>query len=108
MSALGSPAGPPPFPWHDRDVLERLFAPHGFAVATEPHSLAFTAASADSYLDTEVNNHPLAVAGWRILEHHGGVEAVRKQALSVLEAANEEPPRFRVTGRYIVATATCT
>ena len=106
--ALGAPAGPPPFPWHDRHALEQLFAPYGFAVTIEPHSLAFTAASADAYLDGELNNHPLAVAGRRILEQHQALEVVREQALAVLEAANEEPARFRVTSRYIIATATRT
>jgi hypothetical protein len=106
MQALGAPAGPPPFPWHDPDALEQLFAPHGFAITTEPHSLAFTAASAAAYLDDELNNHPLAVAGRRILEQHQAAEQLREQALALLDAANEEPTGFRVTSRYIVATAT--
>jgi len=107
MGALGVPVGPPSFPWHDSDALEQLFAPHGFAITTEQHSLAFTAASADAYLDNELNNHPLALAGRPILEQHAAIDAVRTQALAVLEAANEEPAAgFRVTSRYSVATAT--
>ena len=44
-SALGAPPGPPPFPWHEREALAELFAPHGFDVAIEEQRLAFTAPS---------------------------------------------------------------
>lgn len=106
MRALGAPAGLPDFPWHERDALEQLFAPQGFAVTVHPHALAFTAASAAAFLDSQFENHPLAVAGRGILEQHRTLEGVREQALAVLEAANEDPGRFRVTSRYVVATAT--
>lgn len=105
MRALGIPAGPPEFPWHERDALEQLFTPHGFAVTTERHGLAFTAASPDDFLDSQFDNHPLAVAGRRILERHHALDEVREHALTVLRAANEEPGGFRVTTDYIVATA---
>ena len=105
MRVLGIPARPPEFPWHDRDSLEQLFAPHGFAVTTERHGLAFTAASADDFLDSQFDNHPLAVAGRRILEQHHALDDVREKALTVLRAVNEEPGSFCVTTDYIVATA---
>ena len=105
MRALGAPAGPPPFAWHDRDALERLFAPHGFSIAVEEHRLSFTAASPGDYLDSEGETHPLAVSGRRILQQHGRHEQVRAKLLAILEAANEDPFGFRVTSRYGVATA---
>ncbi len=105
MRALGVPAGPPPFAWHDRDALEQLVAPHGFSVTVEEHCLSFTAASPSDYLDTERENHPLAVAGHSILQQHGRDEQVRTKLLAILEAANEDPYGFCVTSRYIVATA---
>jgi len=105
MRALGAPAAPPPFPWHDHDALADLFAPHGFSVTADEHSLSFTAASASDYLDAEYENHPLVVAGRAVLEPRGEAEALRAQALEILEAANEDPAAFRVTSRYVVATA---
>lgn len=105
MRAFGAPAAPPPFPWHDRDALADLFAPYGFSVTADEHSLSFTAASASDYLDAEYESHPLAVAGRIVLEPRGEAEGLRAQALEILEAANEDPAGFRVTSRYVVATA---
>jgi SAM-dependent methyltransferase len=103
--AVGAPEGARPFAWHDRDALADLLAPFGFEVAVEENRLAFTAKSAQEYVDSEVANHPLAVAGGAVLERHGEAEAVRDQVLSIYEAANEDPDAFRVTSRYVVATA---
>lgn len=103
--AVGAPAGPPPFPWHDHHALVGLLAPYGFEVAVEEECLAFTASSASEYLDTEAANHPLAVAGRGLLERSGMAEALRDRMLSIYEAANEDPDGFRVTSRYVLATA---
>ena len=103
--AVGAPAGPPPFAWHDPDALAGLFAPHGLEVTVEHERLAFTAKSPRDYLDAESANHPLAVAGRAILEPRGEAQALRDHMLSIYEAANEDPDGFRVTSRYIVATA---
>jgi SAM-dependent methyltransferase len=103
--ALGAPAGPPPFAWHDRDALAELFAPYGFTVAVEEHRIAFTAASPREYLDVEFANHPLAVGGRQILEPRGELEALHEQSLAILEAGNEDPDAFRATSRYVIATA---
>ena len=103
--ALGTPPGPPPFPWHERGALEGLFHPLGFGVETEEHQLAFTGRSPSDYLNAEIESHPLFVTEQRILEQHGLDGDVRRRRLSVLEAANEDPSGFRVTRRYVVATA---
>jgi hypothetical protein len=102
--AIGVPAGPPPFAWHDRDALTGLFGPLGFGdpVLTEER-LAFTAPSAADYLDAEMKSHPLALAAQAVLEPHGKAQAVRDQMLAALESGNEEPGGFRVTSRYVVA-----
>ena len=47
----------------------------------------------------------MAVAGRAVLEQHGENEAVFERMVEVLEAANEDPEGFRVTSRYVVATA---
>jgi SAM-dependent methyltransferase len=101
--ALGAPAGPPPFAWHDRDALAELFAPHGFEVDLHEERLAFTAESPRAFLDEEAE-HPLAVAGWSVLEPRGESEAVRDRMLAIYEAGNEDPVAFRITSRYVVAT----
>ena len=102
--ALGAPA-PEPFAWHDLNALTRLFAPHRLAVEVEQHSLPFTAASPREFLEIEVENHPVAVTGLRVLEQAGRADAVRSQLLTILEEGNEDPQQFRLTSPYIVATA---
>ncbi len=104
-AAIGLPAGPPPFAWHDQSVLASLFGPHGFSVVVEPGQLAFTASSAREYLEIQGRDHPLSVAGQALLDSRGEGEGLRERALGVLEAANEDPGAFRVTSRYVVATA---
>jgi hypothetical protein len=103
--AVGAPAGPPPFAWHDRDALAELFAPYSFEVAVEEQRLAFKADSPREYLDAESANHPLAVAGRAVLERQGHGQELRDSMLSIYEAANEDPDGFRVTSRYVVTTA---
>jgi SAM-dependent methyltransferase len=103
--AVGAPAGPSPFAWHDRDALVGLLAPHGFEVSVKDERLAFTAKSPRDYLDAESANHPLAVAGRAVLERSGEADALRGRMLSIYEAANEDPDGFRLTSRYVVATA---
>lgn len=99
------PGGAQPFAWHDRDVLAELLRPHGFAVDVEERRLAFTDTSARDYAEGESRHHPLAVAGRAALERSGQTQAVFERALEVLEAGNENPDGFRVTSRYVVATA---
>ena len=103
-NALGAPAGPPPFPWHERTALAELFAPHGFEVTLDEDRLAFTAPSPEAYVD-EQEHHPLAVAGQAVLGPRRESHAVRERMLAILAAANEDPHAFRVTSRYVIATA---
>ena len=106
QEALGAPAAPPPFPWHERDALAGLLAPYGFGeVRMTEHSLAFTAPSPEAYLDAEAAAHPLWVAARPVLEAAGTLDAVRAEGLAVLTAGNEDPRGFRVTSRYVVALA---
>jgi SAM-dependent methyltransferase len=102
--ALGAPAPPPPFPWHDRDALAGLLSPHGFEVTVAEERLAFTAPSAEAFVDVGTD-HPLAVAGAAVLGPRGESEALRARLLEIYEARNEEPGGFRVTSRYVVASA---
>jgi ubiquinone/menaquinone biosynthesis C-methylase UbiE len=104
--AIGLPAGPPPFAWHDPNALAGLFGAHGFSVKVEPGQIAITAASAREYLERQGRDHPMSVAGQALLESRGGGEETGRRALAVLEAANEAPEAFRVTSRYVTAIAT--
>jgi SAM-dependent methyltransferase len=104
-AATGAAGGPPPFPWHDGEALAGMFAPHGFSVGTHEERLAFTAASPRDFIDTEFREHPLWAAARAVLEPRGEVQAVLDRELQILEAANEEPGAFRLTSRYVVATA---
>lgn len=94
-----------PFAWHDRDALASLFAPHGFSVEVVEHALAFSAGTPEEFIDSEFRDHPMWVAGRDVLEPRGELQAVRDRAFQVLESANEDPSAFRITSRYIVATA---
>ncbi|HEY2603192.1 MAG TPA: methyltransferase domain-containing protein [Thermoleophilaceae bacterium] len=103
--ALVLPPGPPPFAWQERDALAGLFGPHGFDVSLEEATIAFTSTSAADYIDRDAANHPMAIAGNAVLEPRGEHEAVRERMIEVLEAGNEDPDAFRVTSRYVIATA---
>jgi SAM-dependent methyltransferase len=104
-NALGQPPpSEPPFAWHDPAALTELFAPHGFDVALEEHRLAFTAESPEAYVD-EQQRHPSAVAGKAVLDSRGETPALRRRLLEIYETGNEDPDAFRVTSRYVVATA---
>jgi SAM-dependent methyltransferase len=102
--AVGAPPGPPGFAWHDQDALSGLFAPHGLRVTVDERSLAFTAASAKDYFDL-ASRHPMAVAGLAVLDRLGQGDALRAELLARLEDANEDPAAFRMTSRYVIATA---
>jgi len=104
QNARGGPAGPPPFPWHDRDALAELFAPHDFEVTVAEERLSFTAPTARAYLDEQAH-HPLAIAGRALLDPRGESDALRNRMLAILEAGNDDPGAFRITSRYVVATA---
>ena len=73
------------------------------AVAEE--RLAFAAGSARDFVDAEFADHPPWVAARAVLAPRGEADAVRDRALAILDAANEDPGGFRVTSRYVVATA---
>lgn len=103
--ALDLPPAPPPFAWHEQEALAGLFGAHGFEVGLEEATIAFTGPSAREYMQAEADSHPLALAGRAVLEPRGESEALTGRMLDVLEQANEDPSAFRVTSRYVVATA---
>ncbi len=105
MKVVGGSATTPGFAWHDREALAGLLAPHGFTVAVEEERLSYTARSAREYLETQGQTHPLSVAGRMVLESGGDAHPTFERGLAILEAANEDPDAFRVTSRYVVATA---
>jgi ubiquinone/menaquinone biosynthesis C-methylase UbiE len=105
QKALGAPTAPKPFPWHQYEDVKTLFAPFGFAVTMEEESLAFTDRSADAFLENEKSNHPIAVAGFGILQPLGLADALLAQMRAILVNGNEDPSAFRVTSRYVVASA---
>jgi SAM-dependent methyltransferase len=102
MAAAGAPAAPAPFPWHEREALESIFAPHGFAIDVREHDIAFAAASPADYIDAQLREHPLGVAA-RARLGEGRLRSVREGAVELLESANEDPDAFRVTSSYVIA-----
>ncbi|MDQ3709215.1 MAG: class I SAM-dependent methyltransferase [Actinomycetota bacterium] len=105
-SAIGAPPAPAGFAWHDESALSELFSRRGMSVsAAGTHELAFTAPSPSAYLDAERDNHPLAVAGFQLLQQLGKGEQSREQLLQVVTDHNEDPDAFRSTSRYLVFVA---
>jgi SAM-dependent methyltransferase len=104
-AAAGISSGAIPFAWHDRAALTSAFAPHGFSIDLSEEQLAFTAASPQEFVETELRVNPGWLAARAVLEPRREMQAVRDRALEIFEAANEDPAGFRVTSRYVVATA---
>lgn len=103
--ALGAPAPPTPFPWHDQSALAALFAAHDMTVTVEQHELAFTAASPQHFLEAQRTSHPMAIAGFEVLQRLGQAEPAHARLLRILQEGNEDASAFRSTNRYIVVTA---
>lgn len=100
--ATGAPPPPAGFPWHDEAAVVELFGRHGMsAAAAGQHELVFTATSPDAFLDAELQNHPLAVAGFEVLRRAGQAEEARARLLHVLDEHNEDSSSFRSTSRYV-------
>jgi SAM-dependent methyltransferase len=102
--ATGASGGPPPFAWHDREALAGLLGPHGFSVEVDEAEISFTADSPEAVADGERRNHPMWFAARAALEPEA-VAALEERALAVYRAANEDAAGFRVTSRYVLATA---
>ena len=105
-NALGLPASPAPFAWHNLNDIRELFAPFGFSTIIEHKELEFSALSTSAYLDAELDLHPLWVEAKEILEPLGSWNALREQVREIFTEANENPDAFAITSRYIVATVT--
>ena len=109
MSMVAAAASAPvqtPFPWHEPEALKTLFRSVGLKTTTQPHEMAFHGDSPGAYLDAELANHPLAIAGLAQLEKQGQGDQARARLLAILEAGNEDSDVFRATSRYVVVTAT--
>jgi ubiquinone/menaquinone biosynthesis C-methylase UbiE len=100
---LGQPPASPPFAWHEQESVSGLFEPYGFTPSLTEHALAFGASSVDEFMRIEGENHPLAIAARPVLEGAGRAEEVRAGMRRIYEEANEDPNRFRITSRYVVA-----
>ena len=104
--ALGAPPASPGFPWHDVAAVADVFSAHGLSVAEGRHEqIVFTAPSPEEYLDVESANHPMAIAGFDLLQQRGQADAARARLLQVLRDNNEDPGGFRCTSRYVVLVA---
>jgi SAM-dependent methyltransferase len=105
MAAAGAPPAPPPFPWHEREAVASLFAPHGLTTEFHEHTLAFSGRGPREFLDAELRDHPVWVASRQTLERAGKMQPLYEEALAVVEGANEDPDGFRFASRYVVVTA---
>ncbi len=106
LETIGAPEPPPAFPWHQLGALIELLSGirPDVHIQLEEHELAFTAASAEHYLDIN-SRHPMAVSALGILEQAGKAEQARSHLLAILQAGNEDPTAFRTTSRYVIAKA---
>jgi SAM-dependent methyltransferase len=104
--AGGAPPAGPLFAWHDRDALAELLSPHGCTVTATEHTLAFTSSSPAAFADHELADHPMWVESRDLLQRAGLWEQARRDLTRAFDELNEDPDAFRITGRYVVATAT--
>lgn len=105
-SAVGAPPATPGFAWHDDSSLRALFSRHGMQVVVQgPHELVISARSPEEFLEAEMANHPLAVAGSAVLRQRGVLEEAGERLLGVLRDHNEDEDAFRSTSRYVVVVA---
>ena len=91
------------FAWHEQGALSELFSRYGFTVSTSAEVIAFRARSAEEFLEEQLRNHPLWLATAAMLEPRGEMEPLRRAALDVLRAGNEDHDAFCVSSRYVVA-----
>ena len=103
-NALGAPAPPPPFRWHESAPRSPSCSPRTASRSPSRRRTSPSAPSPRAYLDEQAR-HPLAVAGQAVLGPRGEGEALAERMLAIYEAANEDPDVFRVTSHYVVATA---
>ena len=105
-TALGAPPAPPGFAWHDESSLRELFSRHGMKVEISgPHELVMSEESPEVFLEAEMTNHPLALAGSEVFRQRGMTEEARMRLLGVVREHNEDPRAFRSTSRYSVIIA---
>jgi hypothetical protein len=105
-SVIGAPPAPPGFAWHDESSVRALFSRHSMTVEVQgPHELVITARSPEEYLEAEMANHPLAVAGADVFRQRGVFEDAHQRLLNVLSEHNEDREAFRSTSRYVVVLA---
>jgi len=104
-AALGAPPAAPQFPWHQADAVAGLAEPLGLEVDGVERTLSFTADSPEAFVETEGENHPVAVTGRRVLAEHGVDDAAfRASLVDVLREGNEDPDAFRATSHYMIWT----
>jgi SAM-dependent methyltransferase len=96
-SAVGAPKSAP-FPWHDSSAVSGLVARHR-------HDLVFTGRSPQAFLDAELASHPLAIAGFEVLEQRGLADEARDRLLKIVTEANEGTEGFHCTSQYVVVMA---
>jgi SAM-dependent methyltransferase len=100
------PGATPPFAWYDLEAVRGLFGPLGFAATQTEHALTFRAASPSAFLDAELVNHPLWLAAEPALRQAARWEAIRRDALAILVAANEDPTALALTSRFTITALT--
>lgn len=106
LAVAGAPPPSPGLPWHDEAAVDQLFAEHGWTVdEVDRQELVFTAASPAAYLDAELQNHPLAMAGFQLLQAAGQADQAREQLLRLLRERNEDESAYRATSQYVVLRA---
>jgi SAM-dependent methyltransferase len=103
-SAVRDPPSDPPR-WGDAAWATELLTRHGGReVGVAEEALAFTAASPAAWFAEEEEHHPV----WRWCRRQMAQErwaALRDESVRLLTEANEDPPAFRTTSRYLVITA---
>lgn len=90
--------------WHDPAFVAEWIGPYGGALSVEVATLPFEATSGAAWFAEQEEHHPAWRAARRALEPAGAGpwEALRRDSVEILEAANEATSGLRVTSPYRV------
>jgi len=102
--ALGLPASTPGLAWHNPDQVAGVAAAYGLRVSAVERTIAFTAGSPEEFVDTDRENHPMAISGAAVLDARGESDALRQRLIDIAIEDNEDPSAFRATSRYVILT----
>jgi hypothetical protein len=105
MEAAAPSPPPPRFAWRDPDAVRSLVARHFAAVELTRETTTFTAPSAEEFVASFLEDHPMGRPVATQLAAAGALEAATKRAVAAIAAASETTSEVRVASPYVTISA---